>query len=105
MPKDKPKLTPDGLPVVTGDNIRALAELSVLCKDDTASSYMEQFGERLKRENPEIERWIDLMYEEVRLPKEYRRGFVYGALFVYESLRRQLAANKLEKQVKGEITE
>ncbi len=94
----KPKLTPDGLPVVSRDNLHALLELSGTAQE----KYQEEFEERLRRENPGLYHEINHIMQLSELGEEYLSGVGFGVMLAYESLRRQLAANKLEREINGE---
>ena len=90
------KYTPDGLPVVTEDNLLALVEIL-----EKRTQISLDFLTKLKNENPGLG---DLLTEINKDYKENERDYVCGilggAMLVYESLRRQAAVNRLEKEIK-----
>ena len=87
------KYTPDGLPVVTEANFNAL--VNILQK----GTLDERLGclARMREENP-------ILYSAIQgIIENEAEGYVLGvftaAFIIYESLRRQESANKLEREL------
>jgi hypothetical protein len=90
--------TQDGLPVVSEETIKAMDAIFPMSKKST----LKDFKEYLIKENPNLVRIMDefVMFDETG-SVEFLYGFLSGMQIMYESLRRQSAANKLEREIEG----
>ncbi len=92
------KITSDGLPVITRNNLIAFIEIS--SNENYSKNKFNDFMDKLNQENPEIYNFFDKAIEKlIEDSSDYARGFITGSYMIYEVLRRQSAANKLEREV------
>jgi len=89
--------TPDGLPVISEETILYLTSLFNR-KDDL---YMGDFKDRLEVENQNLNSFFEGMLSCGEADIENKNAFIVGFFFAYEALRRQSAANKLEREIEG----
>ena len=86
--------TPDGLPVVSEDQVKSyLAHLERLKQEGTLGEYTVELFERLEEDNPELVYSIAAAID--ALPAELAEEVGAHLFGVYELLRRQAEANKL----------
>jgi len=98
----KPKLTPDGLPVVHED-----IGASLLRDHQSGSKYGDLLT-KINDENPLVANYISqvaLALEQGGASNNVVGGATGGMLFVYELLRSQAEANKLEEMYNGDSSE
>ncbi len=90
------KYTPEGVPVISDGTY--LSTIGILKRDSRNTTFGKEIKERLGQENPLIFRMIDEItryYGE----GEFSDGFAVGASMVYEMIRRELAAGRLEEEI------
>lgn len=91
------KYTPDGLPVVSIDTMLTMQHEITKYKNNQ----LQGFRNFLIKENQNLVRFIDDMVEGEVGTIDFTYGLICGMQIMYESLRRQSAANKLEKEING----
>ena len=92
-----PKYTQDGLPVITKEiyeSYFSLLKREIIKKDIVSSD----FEERLREENPLLYNTLEQIVKECG-KCEFSDGVSFGFFFVYEILRNQSAANKLNESI------
>ena len=89
--------TIDGLPVVSEDTIRALNDILLR----SGKQFISGFRDYLSKENPNLVRIMDDFLNNEAGSVDFLYGFISGMHIMYESLRRQSAANKLERELGG----
>ena len=94
------KYTRDGLPVISKENLRALDD--IIHRIYSRSSEEKEIIDRLK-EDPDLFNYLNSFCMGIENSKGriHAVAFFAGSIFVYEALRRQAAANKLEREVEG----
>ncbi|MEK6937104.1 MAG: hypothetical protein AABW58_03470 [Nanoarchaeota archaeon] len=101
----KPKYTSDGLPVISPENIETYGKLYLRdLKRAGIEDVFKVFLEKLEKENHNLCTLLVSAIENRRalgFSDDYLTGLIIGARAVYEALRRQSAANKLEKEFEG----
>lgn len=92
----EPKYTPDGLPIVSKETLTALNALAKRLD-------IVKFLDRVRNENPNLYEELEQIFSsDDKYPENFVQAFTTGFGFCYESLRRQAAANKLERELNGE---
>jgi|TARA_Y100000310_G_C20257529_1_gene612065 hypothetical protein len=100
----KPKHTQEGLPMVTQDIANLLAR--DLVGQNPISN--EDLITRIDTENPIITKYIlgtASNIQQIGVPRDVVQEAILGMLNVYELLRRQADANKLEEMYNGNSSE
>src|SRR3989344_3512367 len=94
------KYTPEGLPVVTKETILSLRDIIKReIKKDRCEFLVRSFLYRLKEENLLVLKLVgDFVIESLK-DEDLKNEYFSGAFITYESLRRQYASNKLEKEI------
>ena len=92
----KPKLTEDGLPVVSIDSVKSFTE--ILKRERNMDQVADNIKERLLKENRRIYNFVDGVYKQYG-ESDFVDGVAFGVAITYELLRKQSEANKLEKEV------
>ena len=91
------KYTQDGLPVVSDETIETLNILFFR----SSRILLVDFMKILEQDNPNLYLFFKSMIE-FDDPKDLRKdAYIGGFYHAYESLRRQAASNKLEKEVQN----
>ena len=94
------KYTSDGLPIVSKETIIAFIDKSRTTHPHIA---MGEFGNRLKTENYDLGCLLDSIKNDAQragISEENIDYIFIGAMVIYESLRKQAGANKLEKELR-----
>ena len=95
----EPKYTPDGLPVVSEETLIAMDDL--FNKKEDKNKDIGSFRKYLQKENPNLVSLMDGFVNCQVGSVDFLYGFINGMIVMYESLRRQSGANKLEREVEG----
>ena len=93
------KYTQDGLPVVSEENIKSLSE--IIYRDLPLNCGI---AKKISEENPNLYSLLNRIIKNKLANGTDRAvviGFLAGVITVYESLRRQSSANKLEREIVG----
>ncbi len=97
----EPKYTPDGLPVVSEATCQAYNFLLKRSGKDLGTC-LEDYCSRLRKENPVLAEGLGILAN-ARTTKgdSVAAAILLGSFMTYDFLRRQAAANKLEREIEG----
>ncbi|MDP1728649.1 MAG: hypothetical protein Q8L27_00415, partial [archaeon] len=91
----QPKLTEEGLPVLSKETMDSLIDIISRSNHPIVGTLQE----RLERDQPELAEFLELGRDYGN--RDYGRGIIFGVNILYAALRQQAAANKLGQEVNG----